>query len=452
MGTTILESNGTWMEGMDRQTYWILPLHVLAQAACYKIFGFSLLTMRGLSIFSGAVILWAWYSLIFRFSQSPKIALLTVTLLIVDSHFAFVTSLGRMDAMCSALGWAGTAAFVCLRERSLPAALFCGNALVAASCLTHPCGFLHFLVLSFLTLYFDRERITLQGVSIAALPYLVALGAWSFYILKNPTQFWSQLTGNISGIASEFVETSRWSGLKSPLLGFRREIARYFAAYGWYSAPNIWERSKVALVAFYSLGILGSLATKVIRRKREDKALLITGSLLFVIMALFEGLKAPVYAVHTLPIAAALVAICVAHYSEVRGTRGLAVALVSVFLCLQLAYAFTGYLNPRGRWDYEAMLKVVRNNTTPSSLIIGTGELAFDLGFDANLIDDPRLGYYSGKQADLIVAGEVYSGWFQHSRTRYPQIHEHIQRLLKTSYREVFRNSSYIVYERTAAH
>ncbi len=32
MGTTILESKGSWMEGLDRRTYWILPLHVLAQA------------------------------------------------------------------------------------------------------------------------------------------------------------------------------------------------------------------------------------------------------------------------------------------------------------------------------------------------------------------------------------------------------------------------------------
>ena len=66
MGTTILESRGTWLEGLDRHTYWILPLHILAQTAWYKLFGFSLLTLRSLSILWGAVVLVAWFALLRR--------------------------------------------------------------------------------------------------------------------------------------------------------------------------------------------------------------------------------------------------------------------------------------------------------------------------------------------------------------------------------------------------
>jgi hypothetical protein len=73
---------------------------------------------------------------------------------------------------------------------------------------------------------------------------------------------------------------------------------------------------------------------------------------------------------------------------------------------------------------------------------MGGAELAFELGFDANLIDDFRLGYYSGKRPDFIVANNIYRGWFNRSRTRHPEIHQHIQRLLGASYREVGKSST----------
>ena len=53
LGTTILESKGTWMEGIDRHTYWIPPLHLLLQAAWYHVFGFGLISMRSLSMAAG---------------------------------------------------------------------------------------------------------------------------------------------------------------------------------------------------------------------------------------------------------------------------------------------------------------------------------------------------------------------------------------------------------------
>jgi hypothetical protein len=113
---------------------------------------------------------------------------------------------------------------------------------------------------------------------------------------------------------------------------------------------------------------------------------------------------------------------------------------------MQLAYGIR--LNRlEWRWDYAAMLGFLRQHSTPSSQIIGGGELAFDLGFDANLIDDPRLGYYSGKRPDFIVANNVYRGWFVRSHVRYPEIHQHIERLLETRYHEVFHNSLYTIYE-----
>ena len=55
LGTTILEERGTWLEDIDKRTYWVPPGHLLVQAAWYKLFGFSLFGLRSLSVLWGAV-------------------------------------------------------------------------------------------------------------------------------------------------------------------------------------------------------------------------------------------------------------------------------------------------------------------------------------------------------------------------------------------------------------
>jgi 4-amino-4-deoxy-L-arabinose transferase-like glycosyltransferase len=455
MGTTILESKGTWMEGLDRHTYWILPLHVLAQVGWYKIFGFSLLTLRTFSIVCGLLLLCAWYSLMSRLFRDLRIALLTVGLLAVDTHFLSVAALGRMDVMCAGLGWAGCAAYVCLRERNLWAALLLGNVLVAASCFTHPCGVLYFIALSVLTLCYDRSRLGLRKIVVAAAPYAMGVSAWGVYILQNPAQFWSQFSGNASGIASEFTGMNRWAGLRSPFGAFFWEVRRYLGAFDWYVATTFWERFQVSILALYALGIVAALCTPSIRRKPGSQVLLSGGFLFFFLMAVFEGLKSSPYIVHTLPIAAALLAVSLASFLWADGsghrppwTRRAAVAILIAFLGLQLFYGIENNRMPRKQWDYAAMLGFLKNHATPSSQIVGGAELAFQLGFSANLIDDPRLGYYSGKRPDFIVANSVYRGWFKQSQARYPEIYRHIQQVLSTSYQEVFHNASYTVYQR----
>ncbi len=461
MGTTILESKGSWMEGMDRHTYWILPLHILTQTVWYKLFGFSLMTMRSLSIFWGAVILIVWCGLVSKLSGNRIAGLLTAGLLAIDYHFLAVAALGRMDAMCAALGWGGCATFILLRQRSFSQAILVSNILVAASCFTHPFGALYFLVLMAWMLYFDHNRLRFRDWAVAAVPYLAGFGAWGLYILQDPAHFWSQFGGNASGIAYEFTTFNRWSGLSAPFAAFRWELVRYAAAYSWYSVSGFWPRLQIVIPAIYGLGVITALTTPSIRRHAGYRALLLMGFLLFVVMALFEGLKSATYLVHTLPLAAALFAACVTHCTGmdreresrplVNGVlRGAVIAVMVLLVCLQMAFGVKGYVRPRGLWAYTAALDFVRRHAAPADRILGGAEMAFDLGFDANLIDDPRLGFYSGKRGDWIVANPIYRGWFARSQVRYPEIHQHLQQLLRSSYREVFHNALYTIYQRVA--
>src|SRR4051794_12679021 len=71
MGTTVLEpSSTTWksvkLTGINRHTYWVMPLHLLMNAAAFRVFGFSIFSMRLLSLFWGLVALCAWAAILWK--------------------------------------------------------------------------------------------------------------------------------------------------------------------------------------------------------------------------------------------------------------------------------------------------------------------------------------------------------------------------------------------------
>lgn len=291
LGTTILESKGTWLEGIDRHTYWIPPLHPLVQALWYRLFGFSLLTLRWLSITAGAVLLLAWYSIVSRLAESRGIALLSIAITATDARFLIFAELGRPDALSAALGALGLAVYLHWRERFLLRAILAGNALAAASCLTHPCGVLYAAGLLLLAIYFDRRRIGWRALACIGLPYIAALSAWGAYILQAPSQFKAQIVGNIGGIGREFTGLNRLAGLTSPLQALKRELfLRYGFTFGRY-ATDFADRIALLALLIYVLAVAGCLLTPSIRRHRGYRALLLVGALDYLALGIFDGFK-----------------------------------------------------------------------------------------------------------------------------------------------------------------
>jgi len=64
------------------------------------------------------------------------------------------------------------------------------------------------------------------------------------------------------------------------------------------------------------------------------------------------------------------------------------------------------------------------------------------------MVDDWRLGYFSGKRPPFIVANAIYRGWFIQSATLDPKIHDYMVRLLRDEYRVAFETPTYTVYQR----
>jgi hypothetical protein len=179
------------------------------------------------------------------------------------------------------------------------------------------------------------------------------------------------------------------------------------------------------------------------------RVLLMLGALDFAIMAMFDGLKGSAYLAHTLPLMSAMLAVFVYYvYDTQRIPRWALILTLACFTAVQIGGFARELSNQPVRWDYAAAVDFVRRAAAPAPIIAG-GEFAFALGFDSQMVDDFRLGYYSGRRPELIVANRIYSGWREQSATRYPDIHAYIERLLNTEYRIAFRNQSYTIYKRT---
>ena len=245
MATTVLESAGTPLRGLDRHTYWVMPLYIVSQAAVDELFGPGLLRARLISVVSGLLILVSWFVILRTLFENKYVALLGIFLMAIDSYMIAVGSTGRSDMLCAGLGSAGLAAYLGIRSRSLSFALLVSNALIAASGLTHPNGILYLASLLFLVWSFDRREIKWVHVAAGAAPYVAGAAIWSTYILQSPGDFVAQFGSNAR---------TRTSGITSPWALIKGEALRYMNAYGLGSQATGLSRLRVVMLLAYCTG------------------------------------------------------------------------------------------------------------------------------------------------------------------------------------------------------
>ena len=200
MGSPVIESAGIYLKGIQRYTFWEMPLHAIAAAPWFRLFGSTLISTRLLSAAAGLAALLCWFFIIGKITGDPTIALIALFLIAIDSNVLILASTGRSDMLSAAFGAAALAAYLALREDHLTWALFIGHACAVASGLTHPQGGLiavpSLLLLHF---YYDRRRLRWQHLLPVAVPYLIGAAAWGAYILQAPQFFWAQFSGNSAG-------------------------------------------------------------------------------------------------------------------------------------------------------------------------------------------------------------------------------------------------------------
>jgi hypothetical protein len=312
-------------------------------------------------------------------------------------------------------------------------AILCSHTLTVLAGLSHPNGILSLAGLAFLHAYLDRHRLKLRHVALAAIPYLIGGIGWGIYILKDPGVFISQFSSN-------FKLFDRFTVSSNPFDTILAEIKmRYWPVFGFYgSFPMNLRR---CLPYIYLAAIVMGLATRSIRQLRVFKILMPMTVLYFALMIFLR--KADYYLIHIIPFYTALLAIAIVWLWRQNWTPRWAIVLGFVgLLGLQVGHTAGQIKWNTYRHGYLPTVEFLKRNARPDQLIVGSGELAFNLGFHRQLIDDARLGYLSGKKPDFIVLEYQYRDyWIPMFRWREPETLDYMLNLLATEYRLVFHQA-----------
>ena len=432
--TSVLDLTGTWGAGLRKRTYWTMPLSHLALAGWFRIFGFGLMSMRSFSLLFGLIALASLFQILRKLNGDSVVALVACALVSVDFAFLRSAANGRMDIMRASLALAASAVFVSLRERSLPLAILLSHTLAAANSITHPNAIFGFLMLALLTLRLDRSRLRWRLVALAGVPYAVALGGWSLYILQDPRDFATQFFGNAGG---------RLWGLSSPLQAIAAESIRYIG-----QGPAVTVLLRSLLFFGYSLGPAYVLAAKELRRSAAAIALLTTVLATMVYFAFLEGTKLHNYAVHVTPLLAALCAVAARDAMARFRAGALVAAALVVFAVTQAGGTAIVILRDSFHKTYHPVATYLSGAWDRKAMLWGSAELGFRFGFVDALVDDSAFGYYSGKRAEWLVLNKRYRNDHLSWRTKNPPLYDHVNRLLREEYHPVQEIGSTIVYKR----
>jgi hypothetical protein len=453
MGTTVLVSKGTWLAGIERHTYWMMPMHLLVQAGWYKVVGFSLFRQRLLSVLFGVLALLSWFITLLRLSGRYSAAFIACLAIGFERNFLNAAANGRMDMMAAALGASSIAAFLQIRRRSLRAALAASHSLAAAAIFTHPCGVLFAAALVVTILYTLRSgkqlRLKFADAAIACVPYLIGAGLWGLYIAQAPADFHSQFFGNISGFAGEYLPRTRFSGISAPWRALWMELKlRYLLSFGFDALNSVKGAGSAVWLALCASAAFAGLLIKKLRSEPGVRILAASGLTVFLLMALLEGIKFEHYLVYSLPFLSALAAMAASELWQRHSMRLPLCVALTLAISFQSAGVLQKFVRNPLRTEFLPVPRWIQANFAPEDSVIAPAELGYVLGFGGSLADDVRLGLYTRLKPRIIVTSGWYRAWADNSVRYDPAAFNHIHNTLGNEYRRVLELGEYIVYER----
>jgi hypothetical protein len=445
MGTPVLDPTASWntrdLTLVDRYTYWIMPLYPFSETLWFQIVPFGLFDSRMYSVCWGLAALLAWFAVMWKLSGDGRVALLTVALLAIDFTFTWSAAVGRMDMMCAALGMSGIAIFLWYREKNFALAVFVSHAFLAAAGLAHPTALGALAALVALTVYYDRSRIRFSHVLLAAVPYLAGAACWGAYIAKNPALFWTQFKGDVSNRV-----------LAGPLLEWLRmqTVERYLYMFGMAPDTRGLSHIKIALLAIYVLGLAGAFSMRRIRDRQGYRALLLLWAASTFTIAAVDKEIHHFYLLHFVMPLAAILAVWICCSWDSRAVPRWALAgILGAFVTVQLAVVSSRIMQDPYHKSYLASTEFLKGRTHPGDMIFGSGELAFQLGFDGQVVDDYRLGFRTGKRASFIVLDHNrYQEFIANLEKTEPETYKYIQDMLRQQFQLVHSDNGYLIYAR----
>ena len=448
LATTLIEGAGTWRAGTARHFYWEPPLSFVGNSFFCMIAGFSLVAVRAASVSWACLALICIGLLMWKLTGRELIAALAVFLVSVDYFFLQAAADARMDAMCFSLGIAGITAYVLLRERSLRGALVLSHSLVVMSGATHPNGMLWFACLAAAILMYDRNRLTGQLIAWAAMPYAIGAIAWGLFIGADPRDFVTQFIGNVR--ESSASNALQRSPLTVPLNGFITEIReRYLGPYGLLTGVGALNRLKAIALLVYLSSIGVAVSVPSLRSYAPVRLLLRMMLIIFLLFAFVTGNKWSRYLIHLTPLWGMLLAIVIGYLAEQRYSgRPIATALVGVMALLQWSGALHHIRQNTYAREYLPTARFIEQNSSQSSFIIGPAGFFWSLWGKRQFVNDLRLGFLSGRRADVIVINDWYRKLLLNGGGEMSGARDYARQLLSGDFEPKWSRGEYTVYLR----
>jgi hypothetical protein len=121
---------------------------------------------------------------------------------------------------------------------------------------------------------------------------------------------------------------------------------------------------------------------------------------------------------------------------------------VALVLTIQGLTMFRHFPTTVGLRNYFSAVKFLEANYVQGDTLIAPAEFAYKFGFYHGLIDDWRIGYYSGKNPEFIVAGPLTLTdlWLKQHRNDTPEFAKFVTNRLGNEYVEVMGNNTYTIY------
>ena len=274
-----------------------------------------------------------------------------------------------------------------------------------------------------------------------ATPYLAIGAGWALYIAQSPADFLAQFLGNASG---------RGPTITTPLAALRMEIShRYMDSYGLAEWSSPGGRLNVIPLVMFLAGTAACLLVREIRQHRGYRLLLIWTAILVVFLTELEGLKTHFYLIYLTPLYSMLLAVAARWVWLKRPRWRWALrAAMFLFVGLQVVRTPTIAWRKRRQLDYDPAVQYLRAQFNRNTFIMGGGGLIFDLGPEWNILDDVRLGYDSGKRAEVVVIDPSWDEGIQMMEGYTPKVYAFVGHLLATEYREVYNRGGYRILVR----
>lgn len=260
---------GDTIVGIKNSFYWYPPVFINTLALWFKMFGFSILSQRLLSLSLSLiflVILYFFFQNFLKDLESKKRKLISLSLilfLIIDNTFLKVAKMGRTEMMVVTLGFLSLFIYQIAQNAQFKKMLILAGLLLGLTTMTHLLG-LFFFITVLISIFLNQKRIFVNKVFYQFLvAFFIPILMWLISIFPNYSIFITQLS-----LQGEF----------------RSLVPSYIASLFKYSPIE----QKIIYVIYILLSLI-SFALFV--NKREGYTYLIAGLLISWLICLFGKLE-----------------------------------------------------------------------------------------------------------------------------------------------------------------